>query len=333
MRTANKSIIAALFFLALFVCLSAGCERQHSHNVTTAWAHAGQASERAVLQRQIAQFNRQHYKHPIALTFIPERQYNAQVQAAALAGDLPDVLEFDGPYLYNYIWQQQLRPLDKLLPRKLIDDLLPSIIKQGTYGHHLYSIGVYDSGLGLYARKSALQKIHARIPRSAADAWSVAEFDQILAELAKRDPDRAVLDLKLNYTGEWYTYAFSPVIESAGGDLIDRRTYQTSNGFINSPAAVAALQQVQHWIQRGWVDPNLDDAAFVSGRVALSWSGHWEYARYKRAWGNDLLVLPLPKQNRTGLMELGDHGWRETPPCRCRLPAFPVATGAGAGHV
>ena len=64
----------------------------------------------------------------IMLTFIPARDYNAQVQAAALAGDLPDILEFDGPYLYNYIWQGPLLPLESLLPALVTDDLLPSIV-------------------------------------------------------------------------------------------------------------------------------------------------------------------------------------------------------------
>jgi multiple sugar transport system substrate-binding protein len=47
-------------------------------------------------------------------------------------------------------------------------------------------------------------------------------------------------------------------------------------------------------MRRGWVDPNLDDAAFSEGRVALSWSGHWDFPRYVEALGDDLIVLPLP---------------------------------------
>ena len=47
------------------------------------------------------------------------------------------------------------------------------------------------------------------------------EFNQILGKLAARDSDQAVLDIKLNYTGEWYTYGFSPLLQSAGADLIE----------------------------------------------------------------------------------------------------------------
>jgi multiple sugar transport system substrate-binding protein len=60
---------------------------------------------------------------------------------------------------------------------------------------------------------------------------------------------------------------------------------------------------LQDWFSACYVDPNLDDAAFVSGRVALSWAGHWEYARYAAALSDDLLLLPLPdlgQGSRTG---------------------------------
>ena len=317
----GKRIISNLLYALLSVSLINGCDQKsgtptlggkiEKQDVITlhVWAHAGQAAERQVLQSQVARFNRQTANINIRLTFIPERDYNAQVQAAALAGDLPDILEFDGPYLYNYIWQNHLVPLEILLPQSVIDDLLPSIVAQGTHGQHLYSVAVFDSGLGLYARRSALQRIHARIPTSAADAWRVDEFNEVLIKLAQQDRDHAVLDLKLNYAGEWFTYGFSPILQSAGADLIHRDTYQTSTGMLNSAAAVSAMQQVQHWIQQGLVDSNLDDAAFITGRVALSWVGHWEYTRYKQAWQDDLIVLPLPDFGKGSKTGQGSWNW------------------------
>jgi multiple sugar transport system substrate-binding protein len=307
----RKLPIPVLSGLLGILVLLGGCDRHSGTDqmVLHVWAHAGQEAERQVLQAQLERYNQQSGKIQLKLTFIPERDYNAQVQAAALAGDLPDVLEFDGPYLYNYIWQRHLIPLEDVLPRALLDDLLPSIVAQGSYGQHLYSVGVYDSGLGLYARKSALQKIAARIPASAADAWSIDEFNQILGQLAALDDDQAVLDIKLNYSGEWFTYGFSPLLQSAGADLIDRRSYQASDGTINSAAAVSAMQQLQTWIRRGYVDPNLDDAAFTRGRVALSWVGHWEYERYRNAHKEDLLVLPLPDFGQGSRTGQGSWNW------------------------
>ena len=287
-----------IWLLVILAVLLGGCSREQAKQAGVvrieAWAHAGQEKERLVIQDQVARFNRRNPAMQVVLTMIPERSYNAQVQAAAMAGDLPDLLEFDGPYLGNYVWQGQLQPLDDRLPPELRADLLPSIIAQGTYQDRLYGVGVFDSGLGLYGRRSSLEKAGARIPAGVQDAWSADEFAALLAALAKDDADGAVLDLKLNYSGEWFTYAFSPIIQSAGADLIRRTDFAAASGVLNSPAAVTALTRFQEWLAAGYVDANVDDAAFASGRVALSWVGHWEYPRYAEAVGDDLVVLPLP---------------------------------------
>jgi len=286
------------------------------------WFHSGQAGERKIMQGQVARFNASQNRIRVQLTIIPEGTYNPQVQAAALAGDLPDLLEFDGPYLYNYIWQGHLQPLDDLLPEELRNDLLPTILEQGTYNNHLYSIGTFDSGLGLFARRSKLAAAGIRIPLGIDDAWTAPEFDRVLTALAEQDPDGAILDLKLNYRDEWYTYAFSPILHSAGTDLIDPKTMQRAAGFLNSDIAVTTLSRVQSWLQKGYVDANVDDASFVSGRVALSWVGHWEYPRYREACGDDLILLPLPDFDNGSISGQGSWNWGITTNSRHPKEAF-----------
>lgn len=301
--------------LALLAFLLGGCSdhQDAAETRTTAevWAHAGQESERRTLEDQVARFNAQHEgKLRVDLTLIPEGSYNEQVQAASVAGQLPDLLELDGPYLATYAWQGRLRTLDRLLPRELIDDLLPSILEQGRYQGRLWAVGTYDSGLGLYADRRRLEKAGARIP-SLQDPWSLEEFDALLERLSTQDPDGQVLDLKLNYAGEWYTYAFSPLLQSAGGDLIDRRAQRTG-GTLNGPASVAAMRDLQGWIDAGLVDPNIDDAAFTSGRVAVAFGGHWNYPAYHKALGDDLLLLPLPDLGKGPRSGQGSWCWAVT---------------------
>jgi len=314
-----RRIGVILAVLSALLGLIAGCGGQpDSPAALTVWAHAGRAVERHTLERQVAAYNARSAADRVKLTFIPEGSYNGQVQAAALAGDLPDVLEFDGPYLYTYVWQGRLRSLDGLLPKGMRSELLPSIVRQGTYRGHLYSVGTFDSGLGLWANRGALHAAGIRVPKGPADAWTAAQFKQVLGALAAHDPDGAVLDLKLNYPDEWFTYAFSPLIESAGGDLIDRDTYRTAEGVLNGPAAVRAMRQIQGWFRAGYVDPNLDDAAFVQRRVALAWGGHWNYPRYHAALGKDLVLLPLPRFGPRMVTGEGSWSWGITR--RCRRP-------------
>lgn len=284
-------------------------------NELEVWAHTGQMDERKTLEKQVKRFNESQGDVRIDLTILPEGSYNAQVQAAALAGDFPDILEFDGPFIYNYVWQGHLVPIDDLITGETKNNLLPSIIHQGEYQGHLYSIGTFDSGLGLYGRKSVLERAGIRIPGTPADAWSAGEFEKLLKILAEDDDDGAILDLKFNYRGEWYTYAFSPIIQSAGGDLVDRTDYQTADGVLNGAEAVSAMRELQSWIKKGYVDPNIDDAAFIEGRAALSWAGHWEYHRYVEAFGDDLLILPLPDFGKGSRSGQGSWNWGITTNC------------------
>jgi len=312
----NARVVIVVVMASLLLC---ACEREPARDATRTrlevWAHAGQESERHTLLAQVERFNRRQDTIHVDLTFVPEGTYNAQIQAAAVAGDLPDLLEFDGPFLYTYVWQGHLLPLEGLLSETVRQDLLPSIIEQGTYHGRLYSVGTFDSGLALYANRRLLEQIGARIPASPRQAWTAAEFSMLLAKLAQDDADGAVLDLKLNYAGEWYTYAFSPFIQSAGGDLIDRKTYMRASGALNSAASVSALTTLQSWIVRGYVDPNIDDAAFVSGRVALALGGHWNYSAYAAALGERLVLLPLPDFGHGAKTGQGSWNWGITGHC------------------
>lgn len=300
-------------WVGVAVLLLAGCAGEpgagDSERVLELWAHAGREAERRTLEAQIRRFEAERPEVRVELTWIPEGSYNGQVQAAALAGRLPDVLEFDGPYLYSYAWQGHLRPLDDLLPEALREDLLPSILAQGTYRDHLYGIGTFDSGLGLWADRDRLEEAGVRIPDGPDDAWSTAEFTSLLETLAAIDDDGPVLDLKLNYTGEWFSYAFSPLLQSAGGDLVDREPQGVATGTLDSPESVSAMRTLQSWIERGLVDPNLDDAAFTQGRVPLAWGGHWNYPAYRDALGEHLLLLPLPRHGDTLVTGQGSWQW------------------------
>ena len=144
--------------LALFVVLAVpGCtqsERQPEAEpdavVLTVWYHAGWQDERRTIQDQIDRFNGRQEEVYVKGNVIPEDTYNGQIQAAVLAGDLPDVLEFDGPFLYSYVWQGNLQPLGDRLGKEIKSDLLPSIIDQGIFRGEFYAVGTFDSGLGLY---------------------------------------------------------------------------------------------------------------------------------------------------------------------------------------
>ncbi|MGO8448184.1 sugar ABC transporter substrate-binding protein, partial [Rhizobium ruizarguesonis] len=53
---------------------------------------------------------------------------------------------------------------------------------------------------------------------------------------------------------EWITYAYGPLLASAGCDLIARKTWKAS-GTLDGEACVKALPMMQDWVQKGRVVP------------------------------------------------------------------------------
>ncbi|MEV0477194.1 ABC transporter substrate-binding protein, partial [Streptomyces prunicolor] len=100
----------------------------------TVWFHAGPSGEFTTLQNQVKDFNKAQKQVRVELVTLPEnRVYNDLVLSAAASGDLPDLLDFDGPNLYSYAWSGKLRPIDSCVPASVRADLLPTIRQQGTY--------------------------------------------------------------------------------------------------------------------------------------------------------------------------------------------------------
>jgi multiple sugar transport system substrate-binding protein len=278
----------------------------------TVWNHASSGAERATLRTQVSAFNAGQAQVRVKLITLPEGDYADQIRSAAAAGNLPDLFDFDGPNLYNYAWSGKLRPIDSCLSKRLRSDLLPSVRQQGTYAGRLWGVGTFESGLGLYVRTSVLQRAGIRIPRAPAEAWTAAELTRILGRL-RQAGYRRPLDVNINVSKppgvEWNTYGFAPAVWSAGGDLIDRATYRTVDGFLNGPPAVKALTIMQRWARAGYIDPNEDDAAFVKGRSPISWQGHWVYDRYTKAFPNDVRIVPLPDFGHGTATVRGSFQW------------------------
>ncbi|GAA5528451.1 sugar ABC transporter substrate-binding protein [Herpetosiphon gulosus] len=281
----------------------------------TLWFHSGQGAERDALNATLQAFAAKNSAIKVEAIELPEGAYNDQVNAAALAGELPCLLDFDGPFVYNYAWSGYLQPLDSLIAADVKADFLPSIIQQGTYNGKLYSLGQFDSGLGFYGNKELLEKAGVRIP-TLAQPWTRAELDEALSKL-KANGLEYPLDLKMDYgRGEWFSYGFSPFLQSFGGDLIDRSNYQKASGTLNSATSVEAMKWFQGLFTNGYVNPKpAGSTDFAEGKAALSWVGHWAYPDYAKALGDKLLVLPAADLGKGAKTGMGSWNWGITSKC------------------
>jgi len=289
------------------------------------WFHSGKGEEREVLDAQVTAFNEMQDDVFVNAILLPEGSYNDQVNAAALAGDLPCLLDFDGPFLYNYAWAGYLQPLDSFVSADVKADFLPSIIAQGTYGGNLYSLGTFDSGLAIWGNKTYLEAAGVRIPTGIEDAWTFDEFNAAIEALAALPEVEYVIDFKLNYgSGEWTSYGLAPIVQAFGGDLIDRSDYQSADGVLNGPEAVAALEWFKSLFDNGYAiaSPAGDDDFHGSKTAALSWVGHWMYGPHTEALGDDVVVIPMPVLGEKAVTGMGSWNWGLTSTCNDATAAY-----------
>lgn len=307
-------LLVSILMLVMFALPSFA---QEDATEVTVFFHSGRGEERDALDQILNNFNESQDEYVAVATELPEGSYTDAVNAAALAGDLACLLDFDGPTLYSFAWRGYLIPIDDYVSDELRSDILPSILDQGTYNGQLYSLGVFDSGLSIWANREYLEEAGIRIPTSIEDTWTLDEFNAALEALQALPEVEYALDLKMNYgQGEWFSYGFSPIVQSFGGDLINREDYQTAEGILNGEAAVEAMEWFQSLFENGYATATpADDNLFIDGKSALSWVGHWEFNRYTEALGDNAILLPMPDLGNGAATGMGSWNWGITSQC------------------
>jgi len=303
-------------FGAALAC--AGVPAMAAPAVLSLWLHAGPGPEREVVAESLRRFNAANPDVRVELASVPEGSYTEQIEAAARLRKLPCVLDIDGPTVAYWAAGGHLMPLETLPGLDgLRRGLLRTIAQQGSYHGRLYSLGQYDSGLALWGNRKLLQKAGVRIPTGTRAPWTLEELESALQALKKAGVPHP-MDMKFSYgIGEWFTYGFSPIVQSFGGDLVDRRSQPPrATGTLNGPQAVRAMQVLQNWVRQGWVDAGErggDD--FVKGRAGLSYVGHWVYRDYREALGNDLVLMPMPRFGTRPVTGAGSWSWAVSAGC------------------
>ena len=303
---------AALLAVALLP--AAGCRKpapqQADVTTITIWSHQGQPRENAAMRAIIAAFNEAHRAGGLGaeITFFPDRDYADRVSIAAAGRTLPDVLDIDGPYVGPWAAEGLLRPLDDLVPDELRADLLGSLIQQGTYRGKLYALGAFESALVVYYNREIIEKAGLHPPQRPEDAW---DFETFVAALRKVRPYcRIPLSLHADdASDEWFTYAFSPLIWSAGGRLIDPDAGRCV-GVLDSPTNVAAITRWQRLFSENLAEasPTHPDP-FSAGLAAFDWTGHWMLPKFEATQGLRFGVMPLPRMGERFVCPSGSWCW------------------------
>lgn len=294
-RLVAASVAVAAGFTLISACSSSSGSGSSTSGGTTTlvlWTHnAGNDKELGVVKQVIADFNASQTKYKVEYQSFPQGAYNDAVVAAAAAKKLPCVLDVDGPNVPNWAWAKYLEPLD--LPEGDFANQLPSTV--GKFNDRVFSFGFYDVALSMITRKSTLVDNGIRIP-TLDQPWTGAEFAAALATLKATGKYSYPLDLNTGWTGEWWPYGYSPLLQSFGGDLINRSSYTSADGVLNGAQALAWAKWFQGLAAQGMIAKKSGDdpgADFINGKTAINWNGSWA-ADGATAKFDDVLFLPPP---------------------------------------
>lgn len=302
---------ASVVALTLAACSSQGKDSSGSASGgkggLTLWTHsAGGTDEYAVIEGIVNDFNAANPDTPITITAFPQASYNDAIVAAAASGDLPDILDLDGPIMPNWAWSGYLAPLT--LPSSLTDKMVDST--KGYFNDTLYSVGPYDTSLCFLARKSAIEQIGARVP-TVDSPWTKDEFEDVLTKLKALPDYEYAIDLSNWDAAEWWPYAYAPMLQSFGGDLIDRKTMASAEGVLNGPEAKAFGEWFRHLFADGLASetPATDGQDFLQGKVPMVYTGGWKVLQAQEAHGLDE-VLILPPVDFGAGAKVGGGSWQ-----------------------
>lgn len=306
------------FLLASILCLivaACGGNKADGPTVISLWRHQVGDLENAATNAMIDRFNGSQGQWRIEGEAIPQQSYPQSVMAAAVSGRMPCILTVDHPMVPSFVWAGHLRTLEGRVSPQTFEGVSRAAL--GVYRDRIYSVGQFDAVLAIYARRDALAKINVRMPTVEAP-WTLQEFDALLAGLKATGDYRYVLDLGTRDPNpNWWTYGFSPMLQSFGGDLIDRGNMQSAEGTLNGPAALAWGIWFQSLFTNGYVNKKEpDDRAFLNGRVALNYSGNWWAHEYAEVLGTDaFVILPPPDLGRGTVVGGGSWQWGISSTC------------------
>ena len=312
--------LLAVGLTGVAACGSSGSASRSTDGSLTLWTHnAGNPAELAVVQQIADDWNRAHPDRKVTVQAFPQAAYNEAVVAAATAKKLPCILDTDAPTVPNWAYAGYLAPLE--LPADLLAKQLPSTV--GTYQDKAYSVGYYEAALALFARKSALIAAGVRVP-TLEQPWTAGEFDRALRAIKSGGRYPITLDLGTgDTTTEWWTYAYSPLLQSFGGDLIDRDSYRTADGLLNGDKALAWATWLQSMVRQGYSPQRSSQDAFadfVNGKSAMVWSGIWNAGSLSKV--DDGVVLPPPDFGNGPKIGGGSWQWAVSSSCADKATAM-----------
>lgn len=280
------------FVLALVMLLSLTAFASADEPVTiTVWVSDG--AESVVYGEMFDDFNANHPDIVVDDQYFAQDELLNKLRTAPIVGDAPELIIIDGLQIPYFQDLDMIACLDEYIPEEMKADVIPSVWAENTYDGSIYGVAQFDSGMGMWTRKSVLENLGIRIPTSYTEAWTVEEFEDILAK-CKEAGYEYPLYIRQNKANSIY-FTWMAIIASFGGDYLDRAT-MTATGTLDGENTIAAYDWMKKMLDEGYINPACDyeDAFYGREEAIFSTLGHWKYSDHVGAFGDDAIIVPLP---------------------------------------
>lgn len=318
----KKRFLGMLAVCALGLVLFSGCSsesegKSNDSGEIKIWVQfSDETAEGKAWEEIVKGFNKENKgKYKAVTEYIPRSGsgggYEDKVNAAITTNSLPDVITLDGPNTAAYADSGVLAPLDKYLKDADMDDVLDSIIQQGTYKDKFYAFGFSESSVGVYYNKKMFADAgitDAELP-TLDKPWTWTEFQAICKKLKNKHEGPAI-DLQLASGDEMLTYAYTPFIWSNGGDVVNKAGTK-AEGVFNDKQTVEALSFIQGLVKKGYTTISPIKKGFETGKYPMLLSGSWTMAdldeNYKEI---EYGILPYPVSDTTKKLVSPTGSWQ-----------------------
>lgn len=300
----NIKRVIATVLVAVFTLGNLGVVSAQDDNVINLWVqYSEESAEGQVMVNSAKEFNETNEEgYVVEVNYVPRSGsgggYEDVINAALTTNTMPDVFTLDGPNLAAYANSGMLQPIDDYVSNK--EDILPSIIDQGTFDGQLYAAGYSESGVGIYYNLDMLEDAGVDLSTlpTVSEPWDWNQFNELLETLYAHY-NKPVLNMGFDDQSEWLLYAFAPYIWSAGGEITNEEGTEAI-GVFDSAENTSAFEFIQSLVENGYSTITPVEYGFHTGEYALYMSGSWTMQQLESEYQDiNYGVMPYPVSPET----------------------------------
>ncbi|MCP4726029.1 MAG: extracellular solute-binding protein [bacterium] len=295
----NKTLILLISVSLLSVIFPGSAQSQEIITLRIAtWLGA---EEIRIEEKILSEFTAQNPGVEVEIESIPN-SYKEKILTSFAAGTAPDVFVLDSPIIPALLNKDVLLDLNPYVDELNVNpgEFFPNVLSIFQKGKKLYAFPKDYTPLMLYYNKKLFDEAGIAYPE---EEWKWNDYLEIAKKLTKdSDGDGRIDQWGTMFRNQFYLW--EPWVWMTRGDYLNTEG-TSAKGFFNSPETERALQflvdlRVEHGVSPSVQSMSTSGGAvelFLSGRIAMSISGHWRWAsllKYVESGDMDIGVIHLP---------------------------------------